>query len=132
MKFGKYEAIYSDHFDFIGLECFSGFANKPAAYLEIHGLEVADVERVGPIQKRNPRTLKRWVWITGFEERKRKEAIDFDARVKRDKDGKLTYVEPVTKKSKAKKRGADSSGGKVKASISQAGPSQPAAKKAKR
>lgn len=49
-------------------------------------------------------------------------------RVKRDKDGKVAYTGG---KGKGKPASA-SSGGKVKASASQAGPSQPAAKKAKR
>ena len=52
------------HHDFIGPQCFSGFANKVQAFLEIHGLEVADIERVGPVDRRNPKTLKKWVWIT--------------------------------------------------------------------
>lgn len=49
------------HYDFIGLECFSGFADKVYAYLEIQGLEVADVERIGPNEDCNPRTLTEWV-----------------------------------------------------------------------
>ena len=78
------------------------------------------------------------MWLTfprplpaqGFGGRKKRKALDMDERVLRDKDGKIAYS--ASKGGKGKRSAASTSGGKVKASAPQAGPSQPAAKKAKR
>jgi hypothetical protein len=56
--------IPCSHYDFISLKCSSGFADNVHAYLEVQGLEVADVERVGPPEARNPKTPKKWVSMT--------------------------------------------------------------------
>ena len=70
----------------------------------------------------------------GFGDRKKGKTIDMDERVIRDKHGNLTYSASKGGKGQGKGKGktVSSGSGKVKASTSQAGPSQPAAKKAKR
>ena len=48
----------------------------------------------------------------GFNDRKKRKRIDLDARVKRGRDGKLTYDEAQLGKRKSKKNGGSSASGK--------------------
>ena len=118
---------------------------------------MADVERVGPVEKRNPKTLQKWVWMTvstatatvierqltvpfpcpsqGFNDRKKRKPIDLKARVKRGRDGKLTYDEAQLGKRKVKESGESSASGKKRGEVceaSEAGPSNVSSKRTKR
>ena len=45
-RFEDHERIRSDHLDFIGIECFAGFADGIETYLNLTGLEVDDRDRL--------------------------------------------------------------------------------------
>ena len=45
-RFEENERIRSDHVDFVGIECFAGFADGVETFLSVHGLEVDDKERI--------------------------------------------------------------------------------------
>lgn len=58
------QRIKSDHVDFVGIECFAGFADGIYTYLNISGLEVDDIERMKAEHRR--KKSNRVVRMTGF------------------------------------------------------------------
>lgn len=66
-RFDDNERLRSDHVDFVGIECFGGFADGIESYLSIHGLSVDDKRRLKNPDKPPKSSRKNGVAVDGFK-----------------------------------------------------------------